>query len=93
MSENHGIHIWGIPACQHHGRYPTTLHMHQRACCKSQENLSRAREARLKLNGQKCKFRVNQAAYIGHLLSSEGMKADPKRIQAIVDVPALQRFR
>jgi len=37
--------------------------------------LARAREMGLKLNQQKCKFRVNQVAYIG-----EGIKSDPKRI-------------
>jgi len=60
--------------------------------------LARTREVVFKLNRQKCKFGVNQVAYIGYILTSEGIKPDPKIIQAIVDipnpddVPALQHF-
>ncbi len=60
--------------------------------------LNRAREVKLKLNPAKCKFRLDQVSYVGHNITSEGLKADPSKIKAISempdpkDVPALQRF-
>lgn len=60
--------------------------------------LNRAREVKLKLNPVKCKFRLDQVSYVGHIFTSGGLKADPSKTKAISempapkDVPALQRF-
>ena len=60
--------------------------------------LSRIRSSGLKLNRSKCIFGSNQITYLGQLLTSEGVKADPRKVSAIVDMPApenksdLQRF-
>ncbi len=60
--------------------------------------LNRAREVKLKLNPAKCRFRLDQVNYVGHIFTREGLKADPSKIKAISempdpkDVPALQRF-
>ena len=60
--------------------------------------LSRIRFSGLKLNRSKCIFRSNQITYLGQLLTSEGIKADPRKVSAILDIPApenksdLQRF-
>ncbi|KAL1279192.1 hypothetical protein QQF64_025865 [Cirrhinus molitorella] len=60
--------------------------------------LNRAREVKLKLNSAKCKFRLDQVSYVGHVFTSEGLTADPSKTKAISempapkDVPALQRF-
>ena len=59
---------------------------------------ARASEIGLKLNPSKCKFRLPEVGYIGHVLTSEGLKPDPEKTQAIIDIPppgditALQRF-
>lgn len=64
----------------------------------SRKVLNRAREVNLRLNPLKCRFQLNQVSYVGHVFTSEGLKADPAKTKAIsempvpADVPALQRF-
>ena len=60
--------------------------------------LSRIRSSGLKLNRSKCIFGSNQLTCLGQLLTSESVKADPRKVSVIVDMPApenksvLQRF-
>ncbi|KAL7832506.1 hypothetical protein SRHO_G00295240 [Serrasalmus rhombeus] len=60
--------------------------------------LERAREVNLRLNPDKCKFRLEQVGYVGHIFTSEGLKADPSKTVAITNMPvptdvnSLQRF-
>ena len=60
--------------------------------------LNRIRAINLKLNPDKCKFRVNCVHYVGHLLTAEGVKPDPEKIKAVfemekpLDKQALQQF-
>ncbi|XP_038151255.1 uncharacterized protein K02A2.6-like [Cyprinodon tularosa] len=60
--------------------------------------LTRAREVNLRLNPAKCKFRLEQVSYVGHIFTCEGLKADPTKTAAIsampvpTDVTSLQRF-
>ena len=60
--------------------------------------LQRARERNLKLNKEKVKLRMTEVPYIGHLLTSEGIKPDPKKVEAVqkmpqpTDVPSMKRF-
>lgn len=60
--------------------------------------LDRARQINLRLNCLKCKFRLDQVCYVGHIFTKEGLKADPAKTVAITnmpvpqDVPAVQRF-
>ena len=49
--------------------------------------LRRARERNLSLNSEKLRLRQSQVAFIGHLLTAEGLKPDPSKVQAIVDYP------
>ena len=60
--------------------------------------LQRCRERNIRLNNVKFDFKCQQATFIGHLLSSEGVKPDPRKIDAIVnmetpvDVQGVQRL-
>ena len=60
--------------------------------------LNRCREVGLKLNKSKCVMGVTELVFIGDLLTNEGVKPDPSKIDAIVnmdrpiDKPGLQRF-
>ncbi|XP_064646192.1 uncharacterized protein LOC135499377 [Lineus longissimus] len=60
--------------------------------------LDRLREKGLKLNRRKCRVGLSEVVYIGGLLSADGVKPDPQKVQAIVDMPqpdckaALRRF-
>lgn len=60
--------------------------------------LDRAREVNLRLNPQKCKFRLSEVSYVGHIFTSKGLRPDPEKTKAITEmqppenVTALQRF-
>ena len=48
--------------------------------------LERAREKNLKLNKEKSQIALDEISYIGHILSKEGLKPDPKKVQAITEM-------
>ena len=56
------------------------------------------RESGLKLNKTKCQIRKQSIVFLGHIISSEGIKIDPSRTEAITKMPLprsvneLQRF-
>ena len=45
--------------------------------------LARFQEAGFKLKSSKCHFCCSQVQYLGHLLTREGVKADPKKVELI----------
>ena len=60
--------------------------------------LTRCREVGLQLNKEKCKFRMKEVSYVGHMLTHQGVSPDQSKVKAITDMPppedkaALQRF-
>ena len=78
------ILIWGTNKAEHDSRLT--------------EVLDRARLQNLKLNKAKCQFRKQEITYLGHVLTKDRLKPDPKTTQAIKDLTpptnreALQRF-
>ena len=55
-----------------------------------QKFLDRASKQGLKLNKKKCKIRQPQVPYVGHLLTSEGLKIDSQKVKAVEEMPAPQ---
>ena len=49
--------------------------------------LQRAREQNLKLNKKKLKLHPREVAYMGHLLTREGLRPDPMKVKAVRDMP------
>ena len=49
--------------------------------------LDRARERGLKLNPDKVKLQLDSVPFIGHLLTSKGLAADPDKVSSIVNIP------
>ena len=45
--------------------------------------LERARERNLRLNADKLKLKMTQVPYIGHLLTREGLRVDPKKLKLL----------
>ena len=60
--------------------------------------LNRCRENKIKLNKSKFAYKMREVQYIGHLLTSSGLKADPNKVAAVLDmdpptdVAGVQRF-
>ena len=50
--------------------------------------LSRLKSTGVTLNPSKCLFAQKQVRFLGHLVSSEGIKPDPRRIQGLRDFPS-----
>jgi hypothetical protein len=50
------------------------------------ETFANMREARLRLNPEKCIFGVRQGQILGYLVSHRGIEANPSKIQAIMDM-------
>ena len=54
--------------------------------------------AKLTLNEEKCEFALSSVEFLGNIINSEGIRADPKKIEAILemeppkDVTELRRF-
>ena len=50
--------------------------------------LQQLRSANLKLKPTKCHFAQNKVQYLGHIISSDGIRVDPNKTAAISDFPA-----
>jgi hypothetical protein len=46
----------------------------------------RIKKAGLKVKADKCSFGLSQISYLGYIISREGIKPDPKKIQGIMDM-------
>lgn len=51
------------------------------------EIFKRIRAAKLTLNKEKCKFCRPELKYLGYVVGAEGLRVDPEKIKAIVDIP------
>ena len=60
--------------------------------------LERIRQANMKLNRDKCKIWLSEAAYVGHTFGPDGLKPSCEKLRAIMEIPEpqnrteLQRF-
>ena len=46
----------------------------------------RIRKAGLKLNGEKCHFGLKEIPYLGYIITQDGIKPDPKKIEAVMNI-------
>ncbi|KAL6421213.1 hypothetical protein ACFW04_013639 [Cataglyphis niger] len=51
------------------------------------EVFRRLRDARLRLNPEKCKFCVDQLKYLGHVVDRKGIRTDPEKVSAVENWP------
>ena len=60
--------------------------------------MKRAREKNIKFNKSKLQFKLPQVTYMGNIITANGLKPDPSKIDAIIHMPtpenrqSLQRF-
>jgi hypothetical protein len=57
------------------------------------ETFANMRDARLRLNPEKCVFGVRQGKILGYLVSHQGIEANPTKIQAILNMTPPQSAR
>jgi hypothetical protein len=57
------------------------------------ETFANMRDARLRLNPEKCVFGVRQGEILGYLVSHRGIEANPTKIQAIINMAPPQSTR
>ena len=53
--------------------------------------LTRLQEHDVLLNKEKCIFSRSEVTFYGHIFSSEGLKADPEKIEAITNMSVPQK--
>ena len=46
----------------------------------------RFQKARLKVNASKCSFGLKEIPYLGYVITIDGIKSDPKKVQGILDL-------
>ena len=64
--------------------YPNSLEEHEEKFNKLMEKVS---AANLKLHPDKCEFLRPEVAYLGHMIDKEGVRPDPKKIEAVKNFP------
>ncbi|MCO5554906.1 hypothetical protein L7F22_008444 [Adiantum nelumboides] len=52
------------------------------------EGLSRLAQLGGQLNASKCRFAKKSVALLGHIISSEGIQADPSKVSALLELPS-----
>jgi hypothetical protein len=55
------------------------------------KTIANMRKARLKLNSEKCVFRITKGKVLGCLVSTKGIEANPDKIKAIIQMQPLRR--
>ena len=70
--------------------YSTTFQDH---CNHVQQVFARLKEAGLKIKPEKCTFVVNEVSYLGHIVGSNGIKPDQKKIQTMIDLPTPRNLK
>ena len=64
--------------------YANSLEEHEEKFNKPMERLS---AANLKLQPDKCEFLRPKVAYLGHIIDKEGIRPDPKKVEAVTNFP------
>ena len=64
--------------------FAATLTEHLR---RMEEMFLRLRKFKLKLNASKCHILRQEFTYLGHVITKEGITADPKKIEAVLKIP------
>ena len=49
--------------------------------------MARCEEKNIQLNSEKAQLRKHSVPFIGHLATGEGLRVDPDKVQAILEMP------
>ena len=56
------------------------------------EFFMRCREKNVKLNKEKLELRTNKITFMGHVITSEGLRTDPEKVKAVTEYPRPQNL-
>ncbi|XP_026829827.1 uncharacterized protein LOC105274440 [Ooceraea biroi] len=57
------------------------------------EVFCRLREAKLRLNNDKCRFCTSRIKYLGHIVDHDGIRTDPEKVRAVAKWPTPRTVR
>jgi hypothetical protein len=60
---------------------------------KLREVFEQFRKFNIKIEPDKCEFLRPELAYLGHVISKEGVKPDPKKVEAVVRFPVPEKVK
>ncbi|GKB48450.1 hypothetical protein Tco_0899203 [Tanacetum coccineum] len=52
------------------------------------QTFSTLRRINMKLNPKKCSFGIEEGKFLGYIVTSEGIRANPKKLKAVMDMPS-----
>ena len=58
---------------------------------KSEEVFAQIRKYNLKIEPDKCEFLKSELQYLGHVITTQGVQPDPKKVSAVQNFPKLQQ--
>ena len=70
--------------------YSRSLHEHE---IKFNNLMERLKQARLRLQPDKCEFLRHEVSYLEHIISEDGVKPDPKKIEAVSKFPRSKKAK
>ena len=70
--------------------YSRSLHEHE---IKFNNVMERLKQARLRLQPDKCEFLRHEVSYLEHIISEDGVKPDPKKIEAVSKFPRSKKAK
>ncbi|GKB40868.1 reverse transcriptase domain-containing protein [Tanacetum coccineum] len=53
-----------------------------------EQTFSTLRRINMKLNPKKCSFRMEEGKFLGYIVTSEGIRANPEKTKAVMDMPS-----
>ncbi|GKG12937.1 reverse transcriptase domain-containing protein [Tanacetum coccineum] len=57
------------------------------------ETFDNLRRVNIKLNPKKCLFSVKEGKFLGYMVTSEGIRANPKKTKAVADMQSLKTLK
>ncbi|GJS49604.1 reverse transcriptase domain-containing protein [Tanacetum coccineum] len=53
-----------------------------------EQTFSTLRKINMKLNPKKCSFRIEEGKFLGYVVTSEGIRVNPKKTKVVIDMPS-----
>ena len=82
--------MWGTNEEEHDARLIVWGTNEEEHDARLEQTLKRAEQRNLKLNKDKSRIKQKEISYLGHIISEDGIKPDPNKVAAILDIKSPQ---